>query len=373
MSYYGPMEMVLDRLEGVKPNGNGWMARCPAHDDQKASLSIRVGDSQPVVLHCHAGCDLSAILEELGLGMADILRPAASASDNGKAQTIYEYQDKSGDLLFQVIRRPGKKFFQRRPNGKGGWINNLKGVRCVPYRLPELLTTDPSESVFIPEGEKDVENLRSLGLTATCNPGGAGKWQKGYGVFLKGRDVVILSDNDDAGRKHALQVGRELIKVAGSVRVLELPSLPEKGDVSDWLAAGSTREALLDLANNAPDWIDWAASQTTEDVQDYEPLIEPYRPFPVEALPAQVGLFVDQAAKAIGCDPCYVALPLLVGFSGAIGNTRLILLKGGWTEPAILWAAIIGESGTRFGYEADSHVAATGDCRTQSTDGSIQD
>jgi putative DNA primase/helicase len=106
--------------------------------------------------------------------------------------------------------------------------------------------------VFIVEGEKDADRLASLGLVATCNPGGAGKWLTSYAAFFRQRDVVILPDKDGAGRDHARSVAANLEPLAVSVRILELPGLPTKGDVSDWLAAGGTGEDLQRLAAEAP-------------------------------------------------------------------------------------------------------------------------
>ena len=117
----------------------------------------------------------------------------------------------------------------------------------MPYRLPELLAADRALPAFIPEGEKDVDALRAIGLVATCNPGGAGKWRSDFAEYFRDRDVVILPDNDQAGRDHAADVRRKLQGVARSIRIIELPGLAEKGDVSDWLAAGGTAESLLVL------------------------------------------------------------------------------------------------------------------------------
>jgi DNA primase len=125
----------------------------------------------------------------------------------------------------------------------------LDGVPLVPYRLPELLSgCDP---VFICEGEKDVDNLRTLGLTATCNPMGAGKWKSIYDRNFGGRTVVILPDNDTPGKDHAKQVSRSLKGMVQSVKIVELPGLPEKGDVSDFLAplTDVTKEDFLRLIN----------------------------------------------------------------------------------------------------------------------------
>jgi putative DNA primase/helicase len=130
---------------------------------------------------------------------------------------IYDYRDANGDLLYQVCRGTTvdgkKKFCQRRPDGNGGWILNLDGVEQVLYRLPELLRADPSVPVYIPEGEKDVDNLIALGLVATCNPGGAGKgrWKPSFSELLRNRTVIVLPDNDETGRAHAERVARSLL------------------------------------------------------------------------------------------------------------------------------------------------------------------
>src|SRR5690349_6037663 len=96
---------------------------------------------------------------------------------NRQLVTAYDYTDETGQLLFQVVRFDPKDFKQRQPDGPGGWIWNLHGVRIVPYRLHELAQSRPILPVLIAEGEKDVDNLVSLGFLASCNPGGAGKWR----------------------------------------------------------------------------------------------------------------------------------------------------------------------------------------------------
>ena len=92
------------------------------------------------------------------------------------------------------------------------------------------------------EGEKGVHALESLGLTATCSPGGAEKWLQEYSSVLAGADVAIF-DNDEPGRKHEAQVRKRLKGIAGRVRVLALPGLAEKADVFDWISNGGNREA----------------------------------------------------------------------------------------------------------------------------------
>ena len=189
------------------------------------------------------------------------------------AAAKFRYEDEAGNLLFVVVRaeyqnpdgtfvttKDGKRkktFHQRRPDPErqGKWIWNVDGVPIVPYRLPELLEAVGNGCfVVIAEGEGKVDLLRSWGIPATCNAGGAGKWKPEHSAFLRGADVVILPDNDEAGRKHRDVVGASLQGIAASIRVLELPGLATKGDVRDWLAAGGTREQLDALVEQAPDW-----------------------------------------------------------------------------------------------------------------------
>jgi Virulence-associated protein E-like domain len=174
-------------------------------------------------------------------------------SPTDSPEIAYPYRDERGTLLFEVVRRHPHKFVQRRRAADGSIIWNIKGVRLVLYRLPELLASHPRDLVFIPEGEKDVDNVRRLGLTATCNPGGAGKWRAEYGIFLKGRDVVLLPDADAPGRKHVRKIAELLGALPARVRVLLLP----KKDVSDWIEAGGDRAGLLEL-------VEYGANELTE-------------------------------------------------------------------------------------------------------------
>lgn len=168
----------------------------------------------------------------------------------GRIVATYDYFDEHGELLLQAVRYDPKDFRQRRPKEGGGWEWTTRGVRQVPYRLPQI-SAAPERTVFIVEGEKDVEALEAIGFLATCNAGGAGKWRAAHAEWLKGRDVIVLPDNDDAGRAHADDVVRSLLPIAASVCVVDLPGLSDKGDVSDWLAAGGTRDELLNLVDAA--------------------------------------------------------------------------------------------------------------------------
>jgi AAA domain/Winged helix-turn-helix DNA-binding len=212
---------------------------CPAHDDRNPSLSVSQGD-QGVVLHCHAGCDTTDVVVALGLTMADLFD---SPKNGGEITAIYDYTDETGALLFQVVRKPGKQFVQRRPDGNGGWIWKLGDTRRVLYRLPHLIAgIEAGATVFVVEGEKDADRLAADGYAATTNPQGAGKWRSSYNATLDGADVVIVADRDEAGRAHARDVAHQLDGVAKSIRVVEAA---DGKDMSDHLAAGREVEDLV--------------------------------------------------------------------------------------------------------------------------------
>lgn len=250
---------ILSRLGDVREVSGGWQALCPAHDDREPSLFVSEGDDKRILLKCFAGCSVNEICNALKIEVKDLYpnKHKFKVHSGGRSPVVaaYDYQDINGNLLFQVCRTENKHFFQRRPNGQGGWVNGLHGVKPVLYRLPEVVqAVEQGETIFIPEGEKDCDNLVALGLTATCNPMGAGKWRNHYSGWFKGAEVVILPDNDGPGKKHAQQVAKSLHGKVTSVKILELPNLQDKGDVTDWLSGGGTREELLRLAQDTPKW-----------------------------------------------------------------------------------------------------------------------
>jgi hypothetical protein len=161
----------------------------------------------------------------------------------------YDYNDAAGKLLFQVVRYEPKDFRQRRPDG-GGWIWNVKGIETVPYRLPDLVKALLDKTIYVVEGEKDVDALRRIGLTATCNPGGKLKWPKHFARWFAGRRVAVIPDNDadGGGLKHARDVAAKLRGVAS---VTVTPCVEVGKDVSDWIAAGADRAAIERLAAGA--------------------------------------------------------------------------------------------------------------------------
>ena len=251
-----------------KPNvtGKGYMSRCPAHDDSNPSLSISPGDDGRILLNCHAGCSFESVIAALEITSAELApkgtpKPSRGRPPKSTIAATYDYRDVSGKLLFQVCRMDPKDFCQRRPdaNALHGWVWNLKGVRQVPYRLPELIAAAKAgETVIIAEGEKDVEALARHGCAATCNAGGAGKWRDEFGEHFDGaKSVIVIADKDTPGRTHAAAVAAKLKPLCRSVKVIELPdqgAQPVK-DAADFFAAGGTVDALRTLADDSPEYI----------------------------------------------------------------------------------------------------------------------
>jgi hypothetical protein len=243
---------LLSRLRGVRKTRDGWMALCPVHDDKNASLSIGQEDGR-ILLHCFARCDPAAIMAALGLTMADLFIDARLGGNAAaRIMATYDYQDETGKLLYQVVRYHPKNFRQRRPDGKGGWVWNLDGVRRVLYRLPEVLK---AREVLLVAGEKDADTAKRLGFVATTNSGGEGKWHltPDAPAQLAGKWLTIIADADAPGRAHAHDVARSVIGVARSVKLIEvLPGVPHKGDLTDFVERGGTREQLERTISEAP-------------------------------------------------------------------------------------------------------------------------
>nr|WP_298797648.1 VapE domain-containing protein [uncultured Acetobacter sp.] len=184
-----------------------------------------------------------------------IEKPEAKPQAKARIVQAYDYVTADGELLFQVCRMDPKDFRQRKPVDGGGWSWSTKGLPRLLYRLPDVLDAiQQNQTIYIVEGEKSADKLHSLELTATCSPGGAGKWKPDCTRSLRGADVVILPDNDSPGQKHASAVAQALHGTAARTRVLNLPDLPEKGDVFDWLRAGNTAADLVSLVEAAPDY-----------------------------------------------------------------------------------------------------------------------
>jgi putative DNA primase/helicase len=248
------VDEVLAYFPDAKRSGTGWTVRCPAHDDRTPSLTISTGNGGRTLLKCHAGCRTEDVLSELGLSFRDLYPTPETVTtptlrSSPSMPTTYDYRDVDGTLLHQVVRGVDKSFRQRSPgSGSNEWVWKASGWR-VPYRWPDLVD---QSTVWIVEGEKDVETCWSRGLPATCNLGGAGKWTADETqalVDLKTvTQVYVVPHHDTSGYKHARTVEAEMQRVNIPVTIVPLPNLREKGDISDWFDDGGTVPQLQALA-----------------------------------------------------------------------------------------------------------------------------
>ena len=166
----------------------------------------------------------------------------------GPVLATYDYVDLAGAPVHRTVRYEPKDFRQYRYED-GEWLPGLKGVSRILYNLPVVMRAIlDGEMVAIMEGEKDVHTATNMGLAATTCAEGAGKWRSEYNYLFRGADVVLVPDNDDKGREHMEKIGSELLPIAKTVSMVDLPGLPEGGDLSNWVESGGTKEAFLQLS-----------------------------------------------------------------------------------------------------------------------------
>ena len=250
-----------------KKNGQEWKAICPKHSDTDPSLSI---NEVKGLYKCFA-CEFKGSLYD------------ASKTNIRKIIATYDYTDQEGNLLYQTVRHDPKDFRQRRPDGNGGWIWNLQEIETVLYRLPEILKSD---EVIVVEGEKDADNLSLLGFCGTTCPMGAGKWRPHFNKVLEGKNIILCPDNDEPGRKHMVMIAESLNGTTKSLKSIDLPSLEEKGDVTDFILKYSdpedAKKEILRLIEQTPPY-KLAQKKTIEDIilttQDFHDLQFPRRAY----------------------------------------------------------------------------------------------
>jgi AAA domain len=270
-------EQIAGALGGAKREGREWKALCPCHPDKDPSLSITEKDGKILLICRSAGCDQNRLFAEVGKrtgfwgsgspqpeprkapkpkGKPDIPPPWQRSVDD-----VYVYPGTEADtrpievVRFSDGREP--RFMQRQPIGNGRWKWSVEDIADHDrrlYRLAELRAAPIEERIWICAGEKDTDRLRTAGQIGTTNIGGEGKWRDAYAEEFRDRHCIALQDNDAAGAKHVADVARSLAGIAASIKVLLLPGLKPKGDVSDFLDAGHTLNELNRLADEAPEY-----------------------------------------------------------------------------------------------------------------------
>jgi len=286
---------IKNHFESIKDTGkNRFTCLCPAHTDNNNSLEVWLDDNDYIAIKCYAGCNINQVLSSIKLQKKDLVTENAakrfkekkqvenSQNNNTKNKTNqkkptekptenerttnkpqqklnivkeYNYVNKDNLLLYQVLRLEPKSFRMRQLGANGKWIYNLNNVQKVLYQLPNVIdAVKNNKTIYIVEGEKDVDNLISLGLVATTNVGGASakindsKWLPEYNEYFKGANVVVIPDFDEPGLRHAYNLYSNLYQVANNIKFGILPNVPkDKYDVSDVIKHYNvkTKEELL--------------------------------------------------------------------------------------------------------------------------------
>jgi hypothetical protein len=360
-----PVEKVLSRLEDYKEHRDTFRARCPAHQgNSDNSLSIKAGDDGRALLVCRADCSLQEILDALGLSVVDLFDHSGSSSSPAKKVarntttktddedktlttddlpdgTYWEFTAPSGEVLY--IQRHKREYYRK--VGEDLWKKGLDGVSQVPYNLHELVEgVRDGKTIYHLEGPKDVEAAREkLGVVATTS-GGVDTWRPEFRSYYVGADVVIIPDNDDPGRKYADTVAQSIVPVSRDVKIVNLPGLPDKGDLTDWLDAGHTPEEFFALVEAAPTY-------TTDEEEPWpEPRkidsdLPPVAPFTDGMLPDPLGThIVDAARRMDNVAPDFIGASLIVGAGAIIGRKLAIRPKArdDWQVTCNLWGANVG-------------------------------
>lgn len=287
---------ILPRLSGVRKGGQGYAAKCPAHDDKKQSLGLGEANGR-LLVKCYAGCETSSVISALGLAWQDlfdrgITKPSFSSlgaswqrtqpinntmnhENNPKIHTVYNYVDESGRLLYENVRYYPKGFRQRHFDASGKPVWNLEGVRRVPYRLPQLIKAkERGTDVFLCEGEKDADALAELGFVTTSFK----NWTDDHNQYIRGSHVIIVQDHDIPGVTMAHEAAKRVIGSAASVKILDVfagREIPEKHglDISDYIQisvqdegedADSIKERICLMISQTDVWRDTTTKKADE-------------------------------------------------------------------------------------------------------------
>lgn len=247
------------------------------------------------------------------------------------AGVAFDYLDYDGAPLYRKIRI--------KVEGQKNRFTVPPGTRLATYGRWRLADNKTGQ-LFITEGETDALTLWHHGYPALGIPGA-----NSTGCLchedLAGLDeistIFIAPDNDTAGARFAEDAVARIRKVgfAGRVCVVRLPE-----GIKD------LNELHVQDSEGFKDALNVIMEESQAAFQYAPPSVLPWVPFPTAALPGVVASFVATAAASIGCDEAFVALPVLSVLASAVGNSRKLRLKAGWSEPSIVWTAIVGESGT---------------------------
>lgn len=348
------LEELLSRLENVKEESNGqYRADCPAHESKSGTaLHVGVGDNGKPILNCFGGCKYDDIIAAAGLNGSSATQAEPGTRRNSKKEhkvyttrdvyrrKVFEFRSPSGEVLY-VQQHKGPYF---RPVSDDQWVSKLEDVTRVPYKLPELLEGVRSEkTIFHVEGCKDVDTATEwLEVTATTT-GGVKTWRPTFRSYYVGANVVILPDNDEEGRAYSREVASSLAGVAKTIKIVSLPGLPPKGDLTDFKEAGGTAKEFYAAIREAPLFSsagdEWPNPRPLETALpavaqlDMSLVPEPLRPWTF-----------DIASRMDNAAPDFVAASEMVIAGSLVGRKMAMRPKrqDDWTVIPNLWGGLVG-------------------------------
>src|SRR5215204_820042 len=362
------LNKVLDQLEDYSQRGDGFRARCPAHNgESEDSPSVQENEDGKVLLHCHSGCGNEEIIEALDLEMSDLFsgngkgkgkpigppakedKPAEVLTVEELPGTINEYfgfKDEEGKLLYiQQHKGAYYRVVGEDEDGDPLLVKGLGDLEKTLFELPVLLrAVEEGEPVAHVEGCKDVLTAKErLGVAATTS-GGTKTWKSEFAENYRGaKEVWVIPDNDDEGADYAAKVAQDLLGVAETVKIIELPSLPEKGDLTDWLDDGHTVEEFFEIVKTTPardSGRAWPEKPSPLDIR--MPDVEE---FDEDLLPESLREWVFDVAKRMdNAAPDFTAAAAVVQAAALIGRKVGIYPKrhDDWMVIPNLWGSLVG-------------------------------
>lgn len=304
---------IIEKFNVTRRYKTKCICKCPAHDDNKPSLTITYNPKdKKTLINCGAGCSTNEVLNAVGLNISDLFDDSIkqlrkiNCKDGFKnydeviqylkenpigddeVTNVYKFKNENNEIVYLKLRTKEKKFLHVRLIDnyliwglKGGLYyetfegsnifsaneKNTKEIEIkeqlkILYNLPNLINgIKEDKTIYVVEGEKDADNLIKNGLIATTTStgggGGSDKWNDSYSQYFKGAKVVILPDNDNSGLQFSNQVKESILDYCYRVQVLTI-SNKEKGDISDWLEDGHNIMELYELLKEAkPVYAKW--------------------------------------------------------------------------------------------------------------------
>lgn len=387
-----PLQFVLCRLKRVKRCRDGYVASCPVtthgkgRGDRNPSLSIGLGSDGQVLLTCHAGCSRDAILAAMGLTSRDLYprkdslhvrrkrkpRMFYDSIDSailallrdpklrgGREKHRYSYHTAEGELAFIVLRfnfEDGreKTFRPLHPVDDRWAIGDPPGLLPL-YRLPDLREAG---RIYIFEGEGPVDAAYPLGLTSTTSAHGSKSAHNTDWSPVRGKEIVVVPDNDNPGRAYARTVAEILLRLGCQVKIVELPGLPESGDIVDFVEARDSRESQ-EVRGMIETIVDAVPYEQTSRANESDPLdqwsdpqplpgeLPPVLPFGSELLPEALRPWIQDIADRVQCPPDFPAVAVMVALAAVVGRRVGIRpkQKDDWVVVSNLWGGVIGRPG----------------------------